>query len=888
MKIKLLIALFLLLSAGFSSVVSAQNRQIFVKHSEATEGQELTVNVETPGNFIITKTLLFYKTAASSEFKQVEALPKGNAYIATIPGNDVMVPSLEYFIRATLSDNSEVTYPEVSPTQNPVNVTVKPTAQSSDILVISPAPGESVNEEDVLISFSYYGVSELVDLSSAKLIVDGYDVTEEAIISENLITYLPEKQLDAGVHRTVFEISDKNGNSLGSAGVSFVTTTDIEGSVFEASPLRFNSNSWVELRNETIADSSVFYGRLNTNLDMKYKSIGLRGYMYLTTEEESNRQPSNRFFIRATTPLIDGSLGDIFPDYNYYVANGLRIRGFEVNGHLGPFRLDIIHGNTNRNVDPELGDEVISINRSQLGDSVFEDSLATLKGNGYVITDSSTAGIYTLRYLKTAGTHERELTTVRAGINSDVFQWDLQYLKSKDQLGELNYYGTEPQENAALGMSFRLSPIPKRLEVFADGAFSMTNTDISTGNITATQLDSLVQDDISTTIEDNLPGGYSTLTDIITVNENLFPLNPLDLSSTTFRVGTVMNFLNNYMRLEYIRQGENYRSFGVSYYQPDIQGVRFFDRLRLFKNKVFLAANFERMSDNLLNKKDIQFFSEDRDSLTASGTTTRLLYKGSISIFPGLSLPNLRFDYSVRNNSNDLPLEYYTLNASNELELQSGLASQIDNQTQTLTFDINQTFNIKNHILAVGLTTTFTEQDDERNLRKVDDAITSTLDSLKAYNTNSSVDTTYSNDLYVVRQKYSSRTISFTSSLSFPSSLRLTVGFTNVFSKYPVQAYGLSVLQNTDEMADQTFNSLSSGISYAFFNQKLRPSAKLSWTFGDFERTVLGFSSTYDITPSMYLSGDLSFLFIGASEASGTDSTTDVVASIRYQMTFGN
>ncbi|ACF13267.1 hypothetical protein Ctha_0799 [Chloroherpeton thalassium ATCC 35110] len=884
MKTKLLIAVLWLLSAGFSVVASAQNRQIFVKNSDAIEGAPLTIEVETPGNFIITKTLLFYKTAVSSEFKQVEAIPKGNSYIATIPGKDVMMPSIEYYVRSTLSDNSEVTYPEVSPVQSPVNLTVKPAQQNMDILVISPVPGESVNEEEVLISFSYYSISETVDLSSAKLMVDGYDVTDEAIITENLITYLPES-LDPGPHRTVFEISDKDGKLLGSVGTSFSTTTDREGSVFETNPLRVNSDSWVELRNETIADSSVFYGRFNTNLDINYKSVGLRGYMYLTTEEDEDLQPSNRFFLRATTPILDGSLGDIFPDYNYYVANGLRVRGFEVNAHLGPFALDVINGNTARNVDPKLGNDVLTISSSNPD---FEDSLTVWKGNGYVVIDS-TGGLYTLRYLETAGTYERKLTTVRAGLNSDVFQWDLQYLKSKDQIDGLNYYGTEPQENAVLGMSFRLSPVPNRFELFADGAFSITNTDISSGSISPEDLDSLVQDDISQTIEDNFPGGYSGLTDIITINENLLPLNPLDLSSVAFRAGTVMNFLNNYLRFVYVRQGENYNSFGLSYYQPDIQGFQFFDRLRLFDNKLFLAVNVERMTDNLLNKKDILVYSELGDSSTVSGTTTRKLYKGSISFFPGLNLPNLRFDYSVQNNTNDLPLAYYTLDAQDQLELQSGLLSQIDNQTKTLTFDINQTFNILNgHMLTVGLTTSFTQQDDKRNLSGVDSLITDTRAAIDAYETDQSVDTTYADDLYVVRQKYSSRTISLTSSLTFPSSLRVTFGFTNVFSKYPTQAYGLAAVQNINEMASQTFSSLSSGVSYAFFNQKLRPSARLSWTFGDYERTVLGLSSTYDITPSMYLTGDLSFLFIGASESAGIDSATDVVASVRYQITFGN
>ena len=862
----ILLTLLLLLPLYLTNALAEQEKQVFVKHGAAKEGEPLNITIETPVNYNISKATLHFKNPYSSEFRVIEARPQGNKFVATIPGKDVVSPSVEYYVRATYTDKSEIIYPAVSPQENPVSVTVKPQEQSGDIIVISPAAGEKVLEDDLLISVSYYTISENVDLKSAVLTIDGKRINSGVIVSENMMTYLPDKPLTPGAHRFSFEISDKKGNKLGKVSSSFVSKSASQVSAFESEPVRYTVQSWAELRNETISDSSVFYSRLNVSGDLRYKSVALRGYMYVTNEEDDDRQASNRFFIRATTPVLDASFGDIFPEYNYYIANGLRIRGYELNAHLGPFRVDMIQGITEREVTPKFGPDTVVTDANIVAD---------LESQGFVkIKDNTYAEILN------SGTFQRDVLTVRAGVNSEVFQLDFQFLKGEDDFNNdpliARQFGVEPSENIALGSSFKLSLLPRRFDLFADVALSMTNTDITNGSIDPDSLDALLDQDISQDIEDNFPGGYDRLTDIITINENLLPLYPLDLSSLAYRFGTNVNFLNNFLRVEYLNQGQNFKSYGLAYYQPDVKGFRIFDRLRLLNNRLFLSANFERLTDNLLQERDITIKSSPIAAReTLSGTTTRTFFKGSVSVFPGLNWPNLRLDYSTQSNKNDFPTTYIdstgktTPGLPTDYQRISGLPTQVDNSTNSFTFDASQTFDLSGQkLLTVGFTTTVSSRTDDRNLTPNDVWTAS--------------------DSSLVPQDLTSRSITINGSLTFPNNLRVNAGLSNIQSEYYVLSPIIAEEENKDAQVEQNFYSMDLGVGYPFLNNKLRPSARMAFTFGDFKRTVLGFAATYDITPFMFLTSDLNFLFVGEVPESGIEGTTDVIASIKYQLTFGN
>jgi hypothetical protein len=442
---------------------------------------------------------------------------------------------------------------------------------------------------------------------------------------------------------------------------------------------------------------------------------------------------------------------------------------------------------------------------------------------------------------------------------------------------QIQQRGIAPQQNVAIGSSLRIIPVAGVAELFADVGFSLTNRDISGGSLTLRQLDELTG---NTGIADrlqNLPiiGSYNTLTSIITINQNLAPIFLLDLSSLAFRVGGQFNAFNNTLRLEYLRQGAQFNSFGLAFYLPDVQGFRISDRLRVLDNRLILSAAFESLSDNLLRQRDRVL----RTGGTLDATTTRSLFRFGASVFPGNDLPNVRVDFQFQNNKNNIGPTFRDSVGTGpgaSIETLSGLALQNDNSTFSFTGNIQKAFTLPNKIvMTLDLTGVFTNRNDNRDLSlRQTDVIYSALDSQQ------------------VSQNFSSRALSLSGTFDFGIPLHLTADLTNQQSEFFVLD---SVLVGTRQqlgsrLRTQTFTALNVSVGYWLLNNTLRPTLRANFNLGDFPRTQLGLNVLYDITQSIQLSGDVAAFFVQAANVNGVAirGSTDIIAALRLQANFGN
>jgi hypothetical protein len=145
----------------------------------------------------------------------------------------------------------------------------------------------------------------------------------------------------------------------------------------------------------------------------------------------------------------------------------------------------------------------------------------------------------------------------------------------------------------------------------------------------------------------------------------------------------------------------------------------------------------------------------------------------------------------------------------------------------------------------------------------------------------------------VTSQQFSSRTLSLNGTLTLANSLRINGGISNQSSEFVTGVRldtTLGRVTRREQLVAQTFNSIDAGVGYGFLNNTLRPTLRTSLTFGDFSRTLIGLSTIYDITPTQNLTADINFFIVGEQEANGVriPSSTDIIASVRYQILFGN
>ena len=67
----------------------------------------------------------------------------------------------------------------------------------SSLMIMSPEPASEVSGEDVLIAVSFMGVTDL-DINSITLLLDGADVTDQAYIDSDMVSYLIDR-IDPGL-----------------------------------------------------------------------------------------------------------------------------------------------------------------------------------------------------------------------------------------------------------------------------------------------------------------------------------------------------------------------------------------------------------------------------------------------------------------------------------------------------------------------------------------------------------------------------------------------------------------------------------------------------------------------------------------------------------------
>lgn len=882
LKLRLFGIIFLLLplASGF-----AQERVLNVTTSPAKEGEPFEVRIEPPQNVSINRAVVRFRLYGTSEYRIVEAQPEGNRFVARISGEEVEPPAIEFYVLAQLTDGTRLTFPVISPETTPASITVVPKPENDQLILISPERNAQISEDDLVISFSFYRISSQIDRSKFQLFYDGVDVTTRAIISENMITYVPDRARP-GRSKVVIAARDTNGVVISTNSVTFtvISRLDVGKPVLseaEQRKLRFTSQNAAELRSERINDSTINYARLNVNFDATANFLTFGAQIYVTNENQAFRQPANRFLGRISTPFAEVRAGDVFPEYTHYLSNGVRVRGVELNATPGFVRASVLVGNAAEAIDAQfVGGRVtipVTTSPSRL------DSINALLQRGFVRIDSSAAG-ETFQQRTALGAFARNIFAAVAGVQTDLVRFNLQVLRGSDDITDLNRFqiqqrGVAPQQNVAIGASLRVIPVAGLAEIFADVGFSLTNRDISGGSLTPRQLDELTGNSGIADRLQSIPiiGNYNNLTSLITINQNLTPLLPIDFSSLAFRFGGELNIreIGNTARFEYLRQGAQFNSFGLAFYLPDVQGFRLSDRLRLLDSRLILTAAFESLSDNLLRQRDRVL----RTGGTLDATTTRSLFRFGAAAFPGNELPNVRLEVQFQGNKNNIGPTFRDsvgVGAGASLETVSGLALQNDNTTLTFLGDLQKTFDLKNQTsLTLGLTGIFTNRNDNRDLSlSQTGVIYSPLDSQQ------------------VSQNFSSRAITLSGGFAFAVPLRLNVNFTNQQSEFfvldSVRVGGRTQLGSLKRA--QTFTALDVAIGYGLVNNTLRPTVRGVLNFGDFPRTQLGLNVVYDIAQSVQLSGDVAAFFVQAANVNGIAirASTDIIAALRLQANFGN
>ncbi len=648
----------------------------------AIEGQQILIEakIEDP-NIKIQYMRLYYRQKGQSNFQNLDMEEHLNNYIIDIPATDVKMPGLEYFIMAVLTNNSMITCPSTNPYYAPYEIMITPDTDSVDkshvqskiatqpihktkseaqleTVILSPEPGERVKHNEAILAVSFLGNIEQLALKSIKLFIDEKDYANEAEITKNMISYVPT-DLFPGEHQIRIELVDKQGNRFDDVTWGFSIISDRDKLKEEPKKIPLSGNVFAEYINEQFSDSTLTTSNLGINFRGQYGSIEYRGMLFITSRENKQFQPRNRYLLEVGTSRLGIKLGDTTPRFNELMLWGKRVRGIEAYIKLGLINFEFVQGITNRRV------KGIPCDILQFNNGKFKYIVPGSNPNDSLFVNTTT-GIY--RY----GTFQQNLTAGRLSFGSGkYFQLGFNLLKVKDDTSA-STYGSQPKDNLVIGPDILFALDNHRIELKASAAFSLLANDISNGAISGAELDSAVGD---------IPFDPSKYDQYLILNTSLIPLDPTQLNSLGYQASFKLNYFNNNINFLYKSVGSEYYSLATSYLRKDIQGFSISDRVQLYSNQIFLNLGYDNYAEGLSYEND--------DTETTEPTNYTALNIG-VSFFPRRQfLPQVFVNWKNydRNDGLDTTINSSTINYQNtDVSVQLGYNIQL--------FDLNHTFSI--------------------------------------------------------------------------------------------------------------------------------------------------------------------------------------------------
>jgi hypothetical protein len=576
----------------------------------------------------VARVQLVYKSFNETDYRIKEMEIMGNTATYKISGEDISAPTLTYYLIIELKNGTRETYPMGVPAvARPIDLTVAtPSKKDKEILILSPADNETISLDDLFISISLVNTPDDVDISKTKIFLNGTDITSKIMFAGDLLLYYPQNYGDEikGNQTLRIDVYKKDGSLYHSVERSFSVVSAAEAVRME-SKFKYYGNVIAEIRNEAFENGSNLYSNLGLRVNGGIDNWKFNAYGYITSEENGNIQPQNRYYVSVANNWLYLRGGDSYPRYNNLLLNGKRLRGVDGKLDLWYFHLQGSYGEVRREVEGKL--------------------LQTFPTSAEAPLESNVIRIDSVKYgapfgKVDFGIQSRKLLSGRIGIGSEEgFEFGLSFLHAIDDVNSIEF-GVKPQENLVASTDIGLVLDNRRIIVKGVAAVSLVNSDITSGTYSDEQIDSIFaySDELGSDAE-AFKDIKNKLSPFFTINQFIEPINFTELSSLAAESSVELSYFHNNLKGAYIYRGNQFKSFGQEYTRTDVAGLNITDRFRTLDNQLFFTVGYENLHDNLQETK--------------AATTTFQTIRASVSLFMRIDMPNITLSYINNKNYND-------------------------------------------------------------------------------------------------------------------------------------------------------------------------------------------------------------------------------------------
>ena len=578
---------FLTISLCIWNMVSSQSNHLYYHKnpSPVKEGSPIEISQLLFGEESINSGMLFFRDNGEISYQETEMTFENGKWIGIIPGHRVTSLGLEYVTILTKYDGGRISLPLVDdPFNEPLFIRVTPNMSVSqdqksigqgdfaeaDVLILSPENGSINRPGEIVISASLFNAPN-IDQKDFKIYIDEIDYTDQTIISGDVLSLVPEEELQFGFHKIKINFKTTYGFDVRPIEWTFSISKGM-GNIAES--FNYKGSIVGKQSNNSASSISIDERQYSGKIDAELSWIKGRYSFRQSSRESPMSQPVNRKTLTLqVTDYLKIENGDVYPSISQYILDGKKVNGRYIDvdipfgfgfdgfnvfgrdwfafGMKGSIDIQTVSGRLSRGVQYQKG-----VNRAYelLTNDARYDSLGNRiylfdrKGYTFPRSINSARLTFSLNNWFKAGIHflkakdEFEKINTRASENS-LFSVDtsifgdsllLEYTLSEfiDSLNnndtvkikKKNWDDGTPQENLAFGFDLEGSMDNRKLLFQLGWNMSLTNNNIWAGTASKDSLD-LLLDTIS---DGKLMGSYdiSAIGDLIDTYSDIFTVHP--------------------------------------------------------------------------------------------------------------------------------------------------------------------------------------------------------------------------------------------------------------------------------------------------------------------------------------------------------------------------
>ena len=531
--------------------------------------------------------MLFFRDKGEISYQEVEMVFEAGKWVGVIPAHRVTIKGIEYVTILKTSTGGKIALPlKDDPFEAPLLIRVGPdmaikkkneTSDKvgdyaiADVLILSPEDGSINRPDEIVISASLFNAPN-VDQKDFQIFIDEKDYTDQTIISGDVLSLVPEEEIQFGFHNISLRLKTTYGIDIEPIQWSFSVSKGMEN--FAESFIY--KGSLISKRSSTTASSiSIDESQYSGKIDAELSWIKARYSFRRSSRESKLSQPIDRTsLILQVTDYLKVENGDVYPSISPFLLDGKKVNGRHIDVDInygfgfdginlfgrdlfafdlkGAVEIQTVSGKLARDVQYQNGiDRAYELLTNDVRYDEFGNRVYLFNRKGYTFPRNITATrlAFSLNNRYKASIHflkakdDYEKIKIRAPGNS-LFRVDTtifgdslikqytlaQFIDSLTngdtvKIKKKNWDDGLPQENLAMGFDLEGAMDNRKLLFQMGWNMSLTNHNIWAGPAKKDSLDILMD----TLVDGKLMGSYdvSAIGDFIDSYEDIFTVNPL-------------------------------------------------------------------------------------------------------------------------------------------------------------------------------------------------------------------------------------------------------------------------------------------------------------------------------------------------------------------------